>query len=55
MWAERILHSRIAEQAVEGGHATPEDLQEISSGWRDWARHPDGFFAIPHGEVLCRK
>ncbi|HEY2058435.1 MAG TPA: methyltransferase domain-containing protein [Amycolatopsis sp.] len=55
MWAERILHSRIAEQAVDGGHATPEDLQEISSGWQDWARHPDGFFAIPHGEVLCRK
>jgi 2-polyprenyl-3-methyl-5-hydroxy-6-metoxy-1,4-benzoquinol methylase len=55
MWAERILDSRITEQAVEGGHASAEDLREISAGWRDWARHPDGFFAIPHGEVLCRK
>ncbi|MHB8294333.1 MAG: methyltransferase domain-containing protein [Acidimicrobiales bacterium] len=54
MWAERILDSRIAEQALRGGHATRDELEDISTAWRDWAAHPDGFFAIPHGEILCR-
>jgi 2-polyprenyl-3-methyl-5-hydroxy-6-metoxy-1,4-benzoquinol methylase len=54
MWADRILGSRIAEQAVEGGHATRAELEDISSAWRRWAADPDGWFAIPHGEVLCR-
>ncbi|GAA4542118.1 methyltransferase domain-containing protein [Amycolatopsis samaneae] len=54
MWADRILGSRIAEQALEGGHATREELADISAAWREWAAHPDGFFAIPHGEILCR-
>lgn len=54
MWADRILDSRIAEQAVEGGHASRADLEDISAGWREWAEHPDGWFAIPHGEILCR-
>lgn len=54
MWADRILDSRIAEQAVQNGHATPADLAEISTAWRHWAADPDAWFAIPHGEVLCR-
>ncbi|WP_461144353.1 methyltransferase domain-containing protein [Salinifilum aidingensis] len=54
MWAQRILDSRIAERAVAGGHATREELAEISAAWREWAAHPDGWFAIPHGEVRCR-
>ncbi|MFD2473872.1 class I SAM-dependent methyltransferase [Amycolatopsis silviterrae] len=54
MWADRILNSRIAEQAVEGGHASAQDLRDISEAWRAWAADPDGWFAIPHGEILCR-
>ncbi|WP_233159916.1 methyltransferase domain-containing protein [Pseudonocardia sp. MH-G8] len=54
MWADRILDSRIAEQAVEGGHASRAELADISSAWRRWSTDPDGWFAIPHGEVLCR-
>ncbi|WP_409182217.1 class I SAM-dependent methyltransferase [Amycolatopsis sp. VS8301801F10] len=54
MWAERILDSKIAEQAVAGGHASAEDLREISEAWRAWAADPDGWFSIPHGEILCR-
>lgn len=53
MWAERIVHSRIAEQAVAYGHATNEELEDISQAWLAWAGHPDGWFAIPHGEILC--
>ncbi|MFB9928957.1 class I SAM-dependent methyltransferase [Amycolatopsis halotolerans] len=54
MWADRILDSKIAEQAVAGGYASAEDLREISEAWRAWAADPDGWFSIPHGEILCR-
>ncbi len=23
-------------------------------GWREWGRSPDGWFLVPHGELLCR-
>jgi hypothetical protein len=29
-------------------------LQEIAAAWRRWAEHPDGWFALLHGEILCR-
>ncbi|MEL5991170.1 class I SAM-dependent methyltransferase [Microbacterium phosphatis] len=54
MWAERILSSAIARQLLDAGLATPTDLQEISAGWRAWAAHPDGWFSLLHGELICR-
>ncbi|MGH4023253.1 MAG: methyltransferase domain-containing protein [Pseudonocardiaceae bacterium] len=53
LWAERIVHSAIAGQAVAGGYASQAELEDISAGWRDWAGHPDGWFTVPHGELLC--
>jgi SAM-dependent methyltransferase len=54
MWADRILESAMARQVLESGLATAGELTEISAGWRRWAADPDGFFAIPHGEILAR-
>jgi SAM-dependent methyltransferase len=54
MWAERILASSIAEQAVATGRATRADLEDMSRGWRAWVDDPDGWFLIPHGEIICR-
>jgi hypothetical protein len=34
--------------------ASPGSLEEIADGWRRWAGAPDGWFAVVHGEVLCR-
>ncbi|NYD34955.1 methyltransferase domain-containing protein [Actinomycetospora corticicola] len=53
-WAERIVDSTIAERAVAGGFATREELADVAAGWRHWAAHPDGWFSLPHGEVLIR-
>ncbi len=53
-WAERIVDSTIAERALAAGFATPDELADISQAWRAWAAHPDGWFSIPHGEVLIR-
>ncbi len=54
MWAERILSSGIAEQAVAEGFATRADLERISAGWRSWAADGRGWLSVLHGEVLCR-
>jgi ubiquinone/menaquinone biosynthesis C-methylase UbiE len=53
MWAERI-YSSVGQMALERGLATEADLASISQAWRDWAAHPDGWFLIPHGELLAR-
>lgn len=55
LWAERIRSSAVARQAVDGGHATEADLEAITEGWRAWAAADDGWFLVPHGEVLCRR
>ena len=54
MWADRIVSSALAEQAIVAGLATAIELQELSDGWRAWAASPDGWFAVLNGEVLCR-
>jgi SAM-dependent methyltransferase len=54
MWADRIVESALARQLVDSGLATPAELGEIASAWREWAAAPDGWLAIPHGEILCR-
>lgn len=54
MWADRILHSRIARDLLDLGLATTAQLEEISAGWQAWAAEPDGWIAIPHGEIICR-
>jgi SAM-dependent methyltransferase len=54
MWAERVLRSAMAEQALATGAATEDDLRRISQGWREWAAADDGWLSILHGEILCR-
>jgi SAM-dependent methyltransferase len=53
-WAERIVSSSLAKQAVAAGEATTEDLRRISGGWLTWAAADDGWFATLHGEILCQ-
>jgi SAM-dependent methyltransferase len=54
MWADRVLKSDMAGQAVGSGAATPDDLQRISDGWRTWAADEDGWLSILHSELVCR-
>jgi SAM-dependent methyltransferase len=53
MWAERITHSAIAGQALAAGYQR-EELDRIAGGWQRWGGMEDGWFAVLHGEVLCR-
>lgn len=52
MWADRVLQSDLARQALASG--VPEaDLQRISTAWQTWAASPDGFISLLHGEILA--
>jgi SAM-dependent methyltransferase len=54
LWADRMTDSLIARQAVAEGFASRTELREIADGWRRWATHPDAWYAVLHGEILCR-
>ncbi len=53
MWADRVIESAFATQAIERGLATEADLARLSAGWRRWATASDGWFAVLHGEVIA--
>jgi ubiquinone/menaquinone biosynthesis C-methylase UbiE len=53
-WAERVLGSRFAEQALSSGLATRADLQRLADGWRTWADDADAWFSLLHGEIVAR-
>lgn len=53
LWAERIISSAVAEQALAQNVATEEDLQGIADAFRSWSEHPDGWFSILNGEILA--
>lgn len=54
MWADRILESALARQLVDSDLASRAELQEISDAWTRWAEDGDGWYLVPHGEILCR-
>jgi len=54
LWAERLTASSFGERAVEHGLATRRDLARLADAWLRWAASDDGWFLVPHGEVLCR-
>lgn len=52
-WAQRVIESALAEQAVAAGISTPDELAGIAAGWRAWADAPDAWFAVLHAEVVA--
>ncbi len=54
LWADRMETSSLAEQAVSYGFSDTTELGEMAAAWRRWATDPDGFFMVPHTEVLAR-
>lgn len=52
-WAARALEPDFSVPAIESGAARLSDLQEISAAWHRWAQDPDGWFGMPHGEILA--
>ena len=54
-YAERTLHSSLADKALEFALASRSDLAEIADAWRAWSRDPDAFYCFSQTEVLAWK
>lgn len=54
MWKERVFKSEYSNRVVEGGFGTQADIEDISKAWQKWTEAPDGWFALLHGEVVCK-
>jgi ubiquinone/menaquinone biosynthesis C-methylase UbiE len=52
-YAERTLHSNLAEKALEYGIATRSDLESMAAAWRGWGADPDALFCFSHTEVVA--
>jgi ubiquinone/menaquinone biosynthesis C-methylase UbiE len=53
-WATRTTTSAFAHQALEYGLTTADEQADIAGGWRAWAAHPTSWWAVLHGQLLCR-
>jgi hypothetical protein len=51
-WAERLTESPFGDRAVEHGLAARKVLDRLAQAWLRWATSEDGWFFIPHGEIL---
>ena len=54
LWADRVVSSSFARQAIEYGLTDRDELAGIANAWRDWAAEPDGVFVVTHGELIAR-
>lgn len=54
LWADRVVQSDFARQAIDYELATLGELEEISTAFRRWARDRDGVFVVPSVEVIAR-
>jgi ubiquinone/menaquinone biosynthesis C-methylase UbiE len=54
LWAERLVSSDLAAQAVDHGVATRDELETVAAGWRTWSAADDAWFSVLHGELLAR-
>ena len=55
LWAERVLSSDFAAQALEDGVARREDLEDVAQAFREWAEEEDGIFVVVNVEVLAHR
>lgn len=55
LWAERVVASAFAEQAVAYGFSDRDELAAIAEAWRRWASADDATYIVVHGEVLARR
>ena len=53
-WAERLVASPFGRRAVELGLASDDELAALADAWREWSIAAGAWFAVLHGEVICR-
>jgi SAM-dependent methyltransferase len=54
LWADRMTESALGHRALELGIVGPSEIAEMADAWHRWSIHPDGWFGLLHGEIVCR-
>jgi 2-polyprenyl-3-methyl-5-hydroxy-6-metoxy-1,4-benzoquinol methylase len=54
-YAERTLHSNIAEKSLEYGLATRSELEAMAASWRAWGRDADASWCFTNTEMVAWK
>jgi SAM-dependent methyltransferase len=54
-WADRVLNSTFATQALAYGLSTRSELESISAAWRRWLNDESATFGVPNIEVISTK
>jgi SAM-dependent methyltransferase len=54
MWADRVVDSALATQALEQGLATAPELRELQAAFRVLQAADGAWFTVLHGEILAR-
>ena len=54
-WSQRILHSSVAEHALEYGLADQAALDRISEGWMRWSRSEAIFYMYAQMGIIARR
>lgn len=55
LWRERVTQSALADQATRLGFMDNAGLARLALAWAEWSSSVDAWFAVVHGEVLCRR
>ncbi len=54
-WADRVVSSSLADQALQYGLSSRNELEAIAEAWRNWLGQDDGCFIVVHGELIARR
>ena len=50
-----MVSSSLADQAVEYGLSSRDELHAITTAWRHWLEQDDDFFVVLHAELIARR
>lgn len=53
-WCGRCQQSGLAQNAIEGGHASPEQMESFAKMWSDWGRSQDAWWAMLNTEIIIQ-
>jgi len=54
-YADRTLHSNIAEKSLEYGLASRSELEAIAAAWRAWGQDRDALWCFSNTEMVAWK
>ncbi len=54
MWHRRILVGSFPEQLLRESRSDEQELARLSQAWQRWSEDPDGWYVVPHGQIIAR-